>query len=174
MSQLHHVVVFGIKFVCAAQLLSRVWHFTTLCTLAHQAPLSMEFFRQEYWKGLPFPSPADWTCISCVSCIGRWILYPWATGETIMRINKSKKWACSFLPISTLLQIKMKLKILYTEVLIFSSYPLGYTPWIHTPYFGDHWPREILTHRLQKINTRIFIEATIFSNEKIGSNLSVH
>ena len=28
-----------------------------LWTVAHQAPLSMEFFRQEYWSGLPFPSP---------------------------------------------------------------------------------------------------------------------
>ena len=26
-------------------------------TLAHQAPLSMGFSRQEYWSGLPFPSP---------------------------------------------------------------------------------------------------------------------
>ena len=25
--------------------------------VAHQAPLSMEFSRQEYWSGLPFPSP---------------------------------------------------------------------------------------------------------------------
>ena len=29
------------------------------CTVAHQAPLSMEFSRQEYWRGLPFPSPRD-------------------------------------------------------------------------------------------------------------------
>ena len=28
-------------------------------TVAHQAPLSMRFFRQEYWSGLPFPSPGD-------------------------------------------------------------------------------------------------------------------
>ena len=28
-------------------------------TAAHQAPLSMEFSRQEYWSGLPFPSPGD-------------------------------------------------------------------------------------------------------------------
>ena len=27
--------------------------------IAHQAPLSMEFFRQEYWSGLPLPSPGD-------------------------------------------------------------------------------------------------------------------
>ena len=29
----------------------------TPCTVAHQAPLSMEFSRQEYWSGLPFLSP---------------------------------------------------------------------------------------------------------------------
>ena len=33
--------------------------FATPRTAAHQAPLSMEFSRQEYWSGLPFPSPGD-------------------------------------------------------------------------------------------------------------------
>ena len=28
-------------------------------TVAHQAPLSLGFSRQEYWSGLPFPSPGD-------------------------------------------------------------------------------------------------------------------
>ena len=28
-------------------------------TVTHQAPLCMGFFRQEYWSGLPFPSPGD-------------------------------------------------------------------------------------------------------------------
>ena len=28
-------------------------------TVAHQAPLPMEFSRQEYWSGLPFSSPGD-------------------------------------------------------------------------------------------------------------------
>ena len=31
----------------------------TAQTIARQAPLSMEFLRQEYWSGLPFPSPGD-------------------------------------------------------------------------------------------------------------------
>jgi len=31
----------------------------TLWTVAHQAPLSVEFPRQEYWSGLPFPPPGD-------------------------------------------------------------------------------------------------------------------
>ena len=33
--------------------------FVTPWTAALQAPLSMEFTRQEYWSGLPFPSPGN-------------------------------------------------------------------------------------------------------------------
>ena len=39
--------------------LSRVQLFGTPWTVARQAPLSMGFSRQEYWSGLPFPSPGD-------------------------------------------------------------------------------------------------------------------
>ena len=39
--------------------LSCVQLFVTPWTVAHQAPLSMEFSRQEYWSGLPFPPPGD-------------------------------------------------------------------------------------------------------------------
>ena len=42
-----------------AQSLSCVQLFVTLWTVAHQAPLSMDFSRQEYWSGLPTPSPGD-------------------------------------------------------------------------------------------------------------------
>ena len=37
--------------------LSRVRLFATPCTVAYKAPPSMGFYRQEYWSGLPFPSP---------------------------------------------------------------------------------------------------------------------
>ena len=43
----------------AKSLQCRVGLFATLWTVAHQAPLSMGFFRQEYWSGLLFPSPGD-------------------------------------------------------------------------------------------------------------------
>ena len=33
--------------------------FAATWTVAHQAPLSMRFFKQEYWNGLPFPTPGD-------------------------------------------------------------------------------------------------------------------
>ena len=39
--------------------LSRVQLFATPWTVAYQAPPSMGFSKQEYWSGLPFPSPGD-------------------------------------------------------------------------------------------------------------------
>ena len=38
---------------------SHVQLFVTPWTVADQAPQSVEFSRQEYWSGLPFPSPGD-------------------------------------------------------------------------------------------------------------------
>ena len=63
------------------------YSFATLWTVALQGPLSLRFHRQEYWSGLPCPSPressqpSDWTH---VSCIGRLVLYHWAT-KSLMR-----------------------------------------------------------------------------------------
>ena len=61
--------VLCLQWVCACQfsptlhvcacVFSRVPLFVTPWTVAHKAPLSMGFFRQEYWRGLPFPSPGD-------------------------------------------------------------------------------------------------------------------
>ena len=69
---------------CAyAQSLGRIWLFGSLWTVAFQSPLSMEFSRQKYWSGLPFPPPRDpprdWSGVSCISYIGRCIPYDWAT-----------------------------------------------------------------------------------------------
>ena len=60
--------------------LSRVRIFATPWTAARQAPLSMEFSTQNYWSGLPFPTPGDLPdpgtkLTSPVSWIGRWTLY---------------------------------------------------------------------------------------------------
>ena len=59
----HHVVILlKVKYLCGyvyTQLLSHIWLFATPWTVACQASLSMGFSRQEYWNGLPFPSPGD-------------------------------------------------------------------------------------------------------------------
>ena len=43
----------------SACVLSRIRLSVTLWTVARQAPLSMGFLKQEYWRGLPFPPPGD-------------------------------------------------------------------------------------------------------------------
>jgi len=45
--------------LCVCELLSHVQLFAIPWTIAHQPPLSVDFFRQEYWNGLPFPPPGD-------------------------------------------------------------------------------------------------------------------
>ena len=47
------------KWKVKVKSLSRVWLFATPCTEAYQAPPSMGFSRQEYWSGLPLPSPLE-------------------------------------------------------------------------------------------------------------------
>ena len=48
-----------LKEVKEVKSLSRVRLFATLWTVAYQASTSMGFSRQDYWSGLPFPSPED-------------------------------------------------------------------------------------------------------------------
>jgi len=45
--------------LCVLTVPSYAWLSATPRTVAHQAPLSMGFFRQGYWCGLPFPPPED-------------------------------------------------------------------------------------------------------------------
>ena len=54
-----HLIFILIYFLVVVQLLSHVQLFATPWTAVHQAPLSVEFSRQEYWSGLPFPSPGE-------------------------------------------------------------------------------------------------------------------
>ena len=77
--------LYTVWLVLCAQSLSPVQLFMAPWTcpgsfVTLQAILSMEFFWQEYWSGLPFPTPGDLTIPwpregSCISCIGKQILY---------------------------------------------------------------------------------------------------
>ena len=56
------IFYFNQNYMCVhVQLLSHVQLFAIPWTVAHQAPLSMGFPRQEYWSALPLPSLADLT-----------------------------------------------------------------------------------------------------------------
>ena len=70
-------------------------------TIAHQAPLSMEFSRQEHWSGFPCPHPGessqprDWTR---VSSFGNWFPYHWAIlviGKTCIAVGVEKGYMVS-------------------------------------------------------------------------------
>ena len=77
------------KDFCCCFSCSRIWLFVTpqrvdfcpLWTVLHQAPLSMEFSRQEYWSGLPFPSPGDppYSGTELASPALAGVLHHWAT-----------------------------------------------------------------------------------------------
>ena len=57
------------------EFLSSIWLFESPWTVAGQAPLSMGFPRQEYWSGLPFPSPGDFPDPRITTLHRRQILY---------------------------------------------------------------------------------------------------
>ena len=77
------------KWKVKVKLLSHVWLFETPWTAAHQAPPSMGFSRQEYWSGLPLPSPkkAERQRIDAFElwCCRRLLRVPW----TARRSNQS-------------------------------------------------------------------------------------
>ena len=65
-------------------------------TVVHQAPLSTEFYRQEYRSGLSFASPGDLLnpgteCGSCLSHSGRWVLYPCTAWEALIFLKPVSK-----------------------------------------------------------------------------------
>ena len=72
---------------CMLSHFSYVQLFVTPCTVGRQAPLSVGFFRQEYWSGLPCPPPVDLSdpgikpVSLCTSCDGRQICHHCATWE---------------------------------------------------------------------------------------------
>ena len=50
-----YTIIYKYIYICKYQILMICDPWTVAC----QAPLSMGFFRQEYWSGLPFPPPGD-------------------------------------------------------------------------------------------------------------------
>ena len=62
-----------VYLVIVVQSFSCIRPFATPWTIAHKAPLSNELLRQEYWSGLPFPSPGDLPKPDLLHC--RQVLY---------------------------------------------------------------------------------------------------
>ena len=74
----------------------------TPCTMTHQASLSMGFSRQEYWSGLPFPSPVTKYEVSemkSLSCV-RLFVTPWSVYQAppSMEFSRQEYWSGVPLP----------------------------------------------------------------------------
>ena len=102
-------------------------------TVAHQAPLSMGFPRQEYWSGLLCPPPGDLpklgsnpSLLSLLHC--RWILYPWTIRDEVkvkMKVTQSCASLCD--PMDYTVHGILQVRILEWVAYAFSS--------------GSSWPR---------------------------------
>ena len=84
---------FSLMLLCDAMyVLRHVWLFTALQIVAHLALLSVEFLGKNTGVSCQFflqgsSWPRSQTCISCVSCIGRWILYHCSTWESMTNLS---------------------------------------------------------------------------------------
>ena len=76
--------------------LSCVQLFVTPWTVAYQAPLSMGFSRQEYWNGLPFPSPIIWSTwkvfSKCLWNIQIMFVYAVSFYSSKVKISRGTSW----------------------------------------------------------------------------------
>ena len=97
-----------VLFLCVCvQWLSHVQFFEVPWTVVHQATLSMELSRQEYWSGLPFPPPWDLpdpgTEPASPALAGRFFtteppgkpLNQWTKDYFYFRITRLSDWECS-------------------------------------------------------------------------------
>ena len=85
----------NMRKVCGTFMLSHVQLFATPWTVACQAPLSVDILQARILEWVSISSsrgsspPRDWTC---VSCIGRQILYHWATWESQHEKGNTQVW----------------------------------------------------------------------------------
>ena len=82
-------MVFCLLPMCCAKSLHSIQLCAILWTVARQTPLSMGFSRQEYWSGLPFPSPGTFPKQGLNPCFPR--LLHWQAGSLPLAPNLSHK-----------------------------------------------------------------------------------
>ena len=131
---------------CCAESLSRVWLSVTPWTVAHQAPLSVGFSRQEHWSGLPRPPPGDLpdSGIEPASLVSTELAGALCTAETrskpvIWHVDKRQTALVQAPFCYILLTWKKKKMLLQSSSLISSSF----APWTEStnkiiiPYYLD-------------------------------------
>jgi len=122
----------GESTLCCAKSLHHIQFFKTLWTVAHQAPVSMGFSRQEYWSGVAMTSsrgssqPRDWTCISCLLhwLVGSLPVVP--LGSPFLMISSTYSWLTK-LPCKAS-RVHTSFQELVWEILQKDSFPTEHCP----------------------------------------------
>ena len=134
----------GNKHMCACQV--QLW---TLWTIAHQAPLSVDFSRQEYWCGLPFPSPGD-LLASGIEHRSRALQWDSLPSEppvkplhthilnTDLNTYSSKSFYLTSYLCKIYLQSCSKLQFIHTHRCVVVQC-MNTWPFVYFPYFRCHW-----------------------------------
>ena len=146
--------------VCT-QLLSHVLLFAAPWTLVCQAPLSMEFARQEYWSALPFPTPED------LSNPGIEPLSPELAGGFFTTSIPGKPLAIN----SCLIPSFKHLKVLSTTPGEGNGTPLQYSC-LENPMDGEAWWAAV--HRVAKSRTRLSDFTFTFHFHALEKEMATH
>ena len=161
-------------------MLSCVQLFATSWTVVHQAPLSW----QEYWSGLPFLLQGIFLtqglkpCL-CSSCIGKWILYHWATWEVLSYFNTLPRqhWLiiliagillffCYYYKWSIVLLFKLLYVIRFWEILYLSNF-IKYFLFYLAIFWNDYVFYEMCCLHLILVNSYVFSPLLIDTLEYI-------
>ena len=163
-----------------------LWLFLTPWTVACQAPLPMEFPRQEYWGGLPIAysrgssQSRDW---NWVSCTGRWILYHCTSWEAHFTMTKPVLLCCAYWlsltlrPMDYSPQAPLSMGVLQARILEWvampssreSSQPRDWTQVSHTAAgFFTIWAiRETSCHLINLVCAKSFAWIILFNLQYI-------
>ena len=161
--------------------LSRVWLFASPWTAAYQAPQSMEFSRQEYWSGLPFPSPkkiyrwqiSTWKDVAYCTSSGKFKWkQQWATTTYLLEWPKTRNWQHQMLArmwsnrnFHSLL-VKMQNDVVILKDSLEVSYKTKHTFTIPNNCTAWYLPKGVETYVYTQTCTHLFI-AALFINAKI-------
>ena len=116
--------------------LSHVQLFATPWTAAYQAPLSMGFSRQEYWSGVPLPSPIMFQAHLQISKLWSWDL----TSSLLLHYIMLPVYKASHLEVYTFLPVPFKSKISYRrDDLVPVNFNFSPSPGV---YFPKKRPRD--------------------------------
>ena len=132
------------KWKVKVKLLSRVWLLATPWTAAYQAPPSMGFSRQEYWSGVPLPSP---------NMLSRLV---------ITLLPRSKHLLISWLqsPSAVILELK-KIKSL-TVSIVSHLFAMKWWDWIPWSSFFESWVFNQLFHSHLSLSSRGYLVPLCF------------